>query len=88
LAFSDDESLKETDCAYSFTNNIDLRLNKARDTQLFDNNYDMEHYFKYRLSKASLLKDYASATYYQVIFNIVTKPSNQTKNLTHYVIEG
>jgi hypothetical protein len=63
LAFSDDE------CLNDITSNIDLRLNRnPRGSQHLADSYDTEHYFKYRLGKASLLRDYASATYYQVVF--------------------
>lgn len=78
LSYSDDEGLndieKNDDYSYNFVNNIGVKLNRSGDNVINkidaeSSCYDMEHYFKYRLSKSSQNKDYASATYYQYSSN-------------------
>ncbi len=77
--YNDDED--DDNYSYNITNNIGFKLkpsSKLTDSQhsfRMTNSYDIEHYFKYRMSKHSF-KDYASATYYQY--------SNSNKDTTSF----
>lgn len=75
LAFSDGECINDDEnVEHDLSYDIGLKLNRypvSEDAQeaALSSSYDMEHYFKYRMAKSSLIKDYASATYYQYSSN-------------------